>query len=196
MLGGLRGILLSTRGAPLLRFSPNALPAEDLEAIFVKRGPLVEKVLRSTFELVAGKGVHHHLFLGARGIGKTHLISIIAHRLGAEESLSDSLAIAWLDEDPWRIRSYSSFLASISGAITGQKYRATSADGIGDPKLLEQALLTLLGSRKLVLIVENLASIFTRIGQEGQHSLRALLENERRISVVATSTERFPGITD
>lgn len=176
-----------TAVAPLLRFSPSALPHEDLETIFVKREPLLRKLLASVQSTLRGGGGHHHLLVGPRGIGKTHLVSLVAHRLLALGERGP--AVAWLDEDPWRIRSYKDLLGAVA--------RTASLPGEGSThEELEALIRGVVGSRGLVILVENLDQVFTRIGREGQHRLRALLERQERIALIATTTARFPGVSD
>lgn len=161
---------------PLLRFSPGAGSARALEFVFVGRQPLVAAAMDSAQELIAGHGAAHHLFVGERGMGKTHLVSMIAGRLAGNRLV----AVARLDEDPWGIRDYRGLLASA--------LRALRADDAGDVRALEEALTG--RPTPVVLIVENLDAVFGRIGPDGRSRLRALLENSRRIVVLATASER------
>ncbi len=42
---------------------------------------------------------HQILLIGPRGIGKTHLIALLHHRITQDPTLSDKVRIAWLLED-------------------------------------------------------------------------------------------------
>jgi len=81
------------------RFSPNRTDPEDLEKIHVQRHALLDEAVDLVRESARTKNKHHLLFVGARGCGKTHLLSLINHRLGKQEDLVDRLRIAWLNED-------------------------------------------------------------------------------------------------
>jgi tetratricopeptide (TPR) repeat protein len=168
-----------TSATPLLRFTPRAVPHADLEAVFIKRHHLVDKAISSVHELADGGGVHHHLFIGPRGVGKTHLMSIIAHRLNADTTLANRVVVAWLDEDPWVVRDYASLIEHIADTA--------NLTGVSDGA----SLLDALGGRCLVIIAENLDDIFDRIETEGQHTLRALIENSRSIMVLGAAVARF-----
>jgi hypothetical protein len=172
---------------PLLRFTPSALPPADLEAILVKRDPVATATVELVRGFANGDGPPMRLFVGPRGMGKTHLISVIANRLSADATLTGRMQVAWLDEDPWRIRNYTTFLAEVRRSLTGT--RVVPADL--DEDALENWLLRQTASAPIVLVAENLDGIFERIGPHGQHRLRALIENTRRIGMVATSTFRF-----
>src|SRR5688572_15369918 len=99
---------------PLLKFTPSAMDAEFLEAITVQREPLIQGLVDSALDIEGGN--RHHLLVGPRGIGKSHVLTIVAERIrtAAED---DSLVLAILDEDPWATRSYTKFFAAILGAI-------------------------------------------------------------------------------
>lgn len=81
------------------RFTPSRTAPEILEDILVQRHALLLDVIERIEESVTTDNKHHLLFIGARGCGKTHLISIIDHRLQNREELQDQLRIAWLNED-------------------------------------------------------------------------------------------------
>ncbi len=173
-----------TSATPLLRFTPRAVPHADLEAVFIKRHHLVDKAISSVHELADGGGVHHHLFIGPRGVGKTHLMSIIAHRLNADATLANRIVVAWLDEDPWVVRDYASLIEHIADTA--------SLTGVSDGP----SLLAALAGRCLVIIAENLDDIFDRIETVGQHDLRGLIENSRSIMILGAAVARFADMSE
>lgn len=177
---------------PLLRFTPSALPPADLEAILVKREPLVAETVELVRGFANGDGPPMRLFVGPRGMGKTHLVAVIANRLTADTSLDGRMQVAWLDEDPYRIRNYTTFLAEIQRSLTGE--RVAPAGLIEGP--LEQWLTQQVADAPVVVVVENLDAVFERIGNDGQHRLRSLIENTRRLGFIATATSRFDDLAD
>ncbi|MDQ2688214.1 MAG: ArsR family transcriptional regulator, partial [Armatimonadota bacterium] len=64
----------------LSRFTPSLMPAEALEAIFVQRERLARRTVELVRDSVLTEAKSHTLFVGPRGIGKTHLVSLIYHR--------------------------------------------------------------------------------------------------------------------
>jgi tetratricopeptide (TPR) repeat protein len=168
---------------PLLRFTPRALPAEDLEAIFIKREPQAKAVVESVRLLGKGQGVRHHLFFGPRGVGKTHLVSIVANRLAVDKNLADKVVVSWLPEDNWGIFDYETLISQIGEAA-------------GFEVTTDEDLLSELAGRKLVVVVENLDEVFKSITVSGEHRLRALIENSHQVMLIATCVARFPGISD
>ena len=130
--------------------------------IFVKRGPLLHKLQDSLAAAVEHGGSRHHLLVGPRGMGKTHLVALLAHRL---EASAAPIRVAWLDEDPWRIRDFPTLTSAIArklGAEPGASVDETIASAAGDGFV--------------VVLIENLDMVFDALGTDGERQLRALLE--------------------
>ena len=128
---------------------------------------------------------------------------MVRHRIKADVSLRDKLAIAWLPEDPYE-SSYTDLLLEILRELANE-YPSKDFDQListarsqHDPDLfetgLEQALLQWLGDRTLLILVENLQDLFSDIGESGQEKLRALIQNTGQITIVATSTSLFAAV--
>ena len=63
------------------------MDGEALEAIFVQRHQLVADLVERIRESALTPNKHHTLIIGARGMGKTHLVSLVYHRLQAMSDL-------------------------------------------------------------------------------------------------------------
>lgn len=174
---------------PLLSFTPSALPKETLEELFVAREPLLARLEASVDHLAAG-AAHHTLLVGPRGIGKTHLTSMLYHRVKAR----NSFAVAWLREDPWGLRSYEQLVDQLGDAVR----REDGAAVVGrhnDRVSAEASLIEAVGDRKLLVLIENFVDVLTRIKRDGQLALRALLQNSGSILLVATSPSLGSDVT-
>jgi tetratricopeptide (TPR) repeat protein len=183
---------------PLLKFTPSAQSPEVLEAITVQREPVIAKLVEVALETAGG--ARHQLLIGPRGIGKTHILSLIASRVRAENA--DAVTLAWLDEDPWGVGSYEKFLAAILGRVAAERsdeeleaeadaLHATRDESGGRG---EQALRDAVGDSRLVLLVENLDEIFRRIGDNGQERFRAFIEDWQQMLVIGTAPQLFEGV--
>lgn len=186
---------------PLLKFTPSAQDPAILEAITVQREPLVATLVEHARNVRGGR--RHRLLVGPRGIGKTHVLSLVASRVADGGERADAPVIAWLVEDPWAIRTYDKFLAAIGASIAKATddaelaARATalrSTAGKGDPSDGEQLLREAIGSRRLLLLVENLDAVFARIGADGQARFRAFAEDWAQLLIFATATQLFSGV--
>lgn len=186
---------------PLLKFTPSAQSPEVLEAITVQREPLIAALVDAALDTAGG--LRHHLLVGPRGIGKTHILSLVASRVRAADPDARSVVVAWLDEDPWSIRTYGKFLAAIAAAVaheTGDAQLAAAAaelrrdpegaDGARGEELLRHTV----DRRRLVLLAENLDEVFRRIGSEGESRFRAFAEDWGQMLVLATTPQLFAGV--
>src|SRR5688572_17004454 len=92
------------------RFTPSLLTQDALEAVFVQRENLASRVVDLVRQSVLSKNKHYVLLVGPRGIGKTHFISLIYHRVRNETEIASRITIAWLREEEWGVTSFLDFL--------------------------------------------------------------------------------------
>jgi tetratricopeptide (TPR) repeat protein len=185
----------------IFSFTPSLMNAADLESIFVQRETIAADLVDRIRESVLTSTKHHSLIIGARGMGKTHLVSLVYHRVQAMADLKDRILIAWLREEEWGITSFLKLLLRILRAIDPSDpdiqqrvevlYELSSADA-------EQAAMSLLieiiGDRTLLLITENLDDLFKGLGEQGQQQLRAFLQNSGCCTILATAPRLFNGV--
>ncbi|MGB7415562.1 MAG: tetratricopeptide repeat protein [Thermosynechococcaceae cyanobacterium] len=185
------------------RYTPSLSDPKDLEAIFVQRhklaGQLVEVIRESA--LTASK--HYTLLIGPRGIGKTHLVSLLYHRVAQQPDLQDRLVIAWLREEEWGLGSFFDLVLRILNALQ-QEYKdddlSAAICGLYDlaPQEAEavalSALIAFIGERTLLLFIENLDEVFRGLDDIGQKQLRSFLQEQGCCTIVATSQSLFNGV--
>lgn len=184
---------------PLLKHTPSAQDPQILELITVQREALIGRLVEDALDLDGG--ARHRLLIGPRGMGKTHILSLVVSRLRAAAG-SPPLVMAWLEEDPWAFGTYEKFLAAIVACVAeersdselssrAEELRAGRSGGTDES---EQVLRDAVGDARLVLIVENLDEIFRRIGAEGQERFRAFAENWEQMLILASAPQLFEGI--
>ena len=81
------------------RFTPSRTEPQVLEEIFVQRQAMLGEIVERVRESALTGNKHQILLIGPRGIGKTHLIALLHHRITQDPALSDKVRIAWLLED-------------------------------------------------------------------------------------------------
>jgi DNA polymerase III delta prime subunit len=176
-------------------FTPSRTPPEDLEAITVQRHALLDDAVERVRESATTGNKHHLLFVGARGTGKTHLVTLLVHRLGQDRTLDAMLRIAWLNEDETSTsllellrRIYDALLKRYPDEFTPEAldplFDLTPEDA---EEALTQLLLETLQSRTLLVLMENLDTLFEGLGQAGQQKLRAFIQEHPVLSIVATA---------
>jgi len=188
----------------LSKFTPSLLRPETLEAIFVQREDLAADLVASITRATTTKGRHHHLLVGPRGIGKTHLVSIVYHRLMADAKVAKRLRVAWLREESWEVGSFADLLEAMLRALHSEYGDEALGDalaslrGVSDDEAerrAERALADWQGDHLLLLIAENLEDIFEGLGDTGQQRFRAWLQNRRSAVVLATTPSLFEGVS-
>ena len=192
------------RNTFLSRFTPSLMPKEVLEDIFVQRERLAARTVSQVRESALTGPPSHTLFVGPRGIGKTHLISLIYHRLKDTEEMQGRLAVAWLPEDEGGIASFLDFLIAALQALirddpTLTPWLAPRLDALYDSTSAESEAKDLLveavGDRSLLLLAENLDDIFAGLKDAGQKALRSFLQETRFVTLVMTSQGLFSGVS-
>lgn len=185
-------------------FTPSQSDRETLESLFVARESLAEGLMAAIQESATSGNKHQRLVIGPRGIGKTHLVALLYHRVQADEALAAQLRVAWLPEDPYFI-GYAGLLYLILNRL-GEHYalpfieegleRALDLDETQREQALEQLLLQALGERTLLLITENLDDLLGALKESGQQKLRAFINNHAAVTFLATTTSLVEAITD
>jgi tetratricopeptide (TPR) repeat protein/DNA-binding transcriptional ArsR family regulator len=176
-------------------FTPSRTAPEDLESIFVQRQAMLADAVERVRESATTGNKHHLLFVGPRGTGKTHLVTLLVHRLGQDSELKDRLHIAWLNEDETST-TLLEFLRRIYLALVKRypdDYSETSLEPIYDldmdtaERWLADLLLQQLKDRTLLVAVENLDALFEGLGNSGQQRLRAFIQEHPVLTIVATA---------
>ncbi|TCT18109.1 Cdc6-like AAA superfamily ATPase [Thiobaca trueperi] len=176
-------------------FTPSRTAPEDLEAITVQRQALLADAVERAHESATTGNKHHLLFVGPRGTGKTHLVTLLVHRLGQDRTLDKRLRIAWLNEDETST-SLLELLRRIYEALNKRYPDEFTPDAL-EPlfdltpedaeNALAQLLLKTLLDRTLLVVVENLDALFEGLGQTGQQKLRAFIQEHPVLSMVTTA---------
>ena len=188
----------------LSHFTPSMMPPETLEAMLVQREPLLTRCLSNVLEGLRTGSRHHTIFVGPRGIGKTHLISLIHHRLAQTKEAQNKALIAWMREEEWGVTSFFELILRILRTLD-ISYPELQIDeqttAVYDlplheaEKKAESILLEVLGDKCLVVLLENLDDLFEQIGDQGQKAWRAFIQNHANTILVCTTPSLFAGVT-
>jgi len=177
-------------------FTPGLSQPEDLEAILVQRHEILDDTVERVRESATTGNKHHLLFVGPRGTGKTHLVTLLVHRLGQDADLDNNLRIAWLNEDETST-TLRDFLQRIYLALHKRypdEYSKESLDPMYDleqeaaaRQYLIHLLLDKLQQCTLLVVVENLDALFESLKKAGQQDLRAFIQENPVLSIIATA---------
>lgn len=177
-------------------FSPAGMPAELLEKTFVQRERLAERLAHLFVESALTDSKHHVLLVGPRGIGKSHLVSLIYHRLLDKSEVKDRLAIAYLREDEWGVTSFLDLLLRILREFKIPTRQLQSLTVEAAEERAWSALRESVQGKTLLVILENLETVLSSMGEEGQRKWRACLQNNPVWSLLATTPSLSEDISD
>ena len=184
---------MSAHTSALSRFTPSLMPHELLERLFVVRERTLDAIMARVEAAATSSERNHTLLVGPRGAGKTHLVALAYHRINERRRAGATLQVAWLPEDPWTIVSYRHLLTAIAErlepSVEGEIPRAATE---------LESLLNASASHRgpIVVLVENLDRILNALGNKGQQQLRHLLQADRSLLLVATSTRLDRALSD
>jgi tetratricopeptide (TPR) repeat protein len=187
----------------LSHFTPSLMSPEALESIFVQREGLAQLVIQRIRDGTSGKPAEHTLLVGPRGIGKTHLVSLVYYRL-LHQADADKRAVAWLREEEWGVTSVLDVLLRILRSLLAERDNPDLAEQVQSlytpPSDVAESQATeklreIAGSRTLLILVENLDALFRGLGEPGQHRLRTWLRENPFCMLLATSQTIIPGLS-
>ena len=172
---------------------------------------IVLEVLRGNTE---SSSCQHILVVGPRGQGKTMLLARVAAEIRTDDELSGCLLPVRFMEESQEISGIADFwletlfhLARQSKGLDAelaQELRETHIALSGrwrEKSLSDHARAAVLSAadrldRKLVLMVENLQMLCESVDRDFGWQLRAVLQSEPQIMLLASATSRFEGLDD
>ncbi len=184
---------------------------ERLRHTTVAREHVLDNTIASLRGSVRRKSKSHLLFIGPRGIGKTHLLSCIEDAVRSDAALRERIAVVRFPEESNRILSFADFLIGLCG-ILGEvpKEEGRWAELLSeieteedDAKVADTLVPAIRQEnrrqdRTLVIMIENLGEVMSRQIRDGTDvaALRKFLMADNGCLLVATTPMHFDGITD
>ena len=184
---------------------------ERLRHTSVAREHLLDNAIESLRGSVGRKSKNHLLFIGPRGIGKTHLLSCIEDAVQSDETLSSSVVIVRFPEESNRTLSFADFLIGMCGILKEvledeplwTKLFAEVETEEDDAKVADTLVPAIREEnrrrgRTLLVMLENLGEVLTRQirDQSDVAALRKFLMADNGCLLLATAPLHFDGITD
>ena len=184
---------------------------ERLRRTSVARQHLLDNAIESLRGSVDRKSKNHLLFIGPRGIGKTHLLSCIEDAVQSDETLSACVVIVRFPEESNRTLSFADFLigmceilkevleeeplwTELFAAVQTEEEDARVADRLV-PAIREENRRR---GRTMLVMLENLGEILDRQIRDKNHvaALRKFFMGDNGCLLLATAPLHFDGITD
>jgi DNA-binding MarR family transcriptional regulator len=182
-------------------YRPQRTEVEVLEAISVAREPLLRDILGRMERWEPGSSRQHYLLIGPRGIGKTHLLRVIEHRLRHQPELRSRWVPAVLAEDFYGVANIGDLLLEVLRVVAEateveileETYRSIRFED-DDAKVCDRCLDAFRAhleqtGRGVVLMVENFDRLLERQlkKQKEVRRLRRILIEEEWLVALCTS---------
>jgi tetratricopeptide (TPR) repeat protein/uncharacterized membrane protein len=182
----------------LSTFTPSTMPQATLEGMFVQREQLLQSIVEDLAASIDGEK-QYLMLVGARGMGKTHFVSLAYHRLKQKPELKDRLLIAWLREEEYGVNSWLYLIVEIlrslsqEGIDTAEQISKLASLPIPEAEYLANRVLTeVIGDQTLLIITENIDKLLYGLGKKEQWKFRSFLQETNSCSILATA----PKISD
>ena len=199
---------------PLRKYNPGTLQSdEEVIRQFVVRHRELDALLEVLRANVASPTCQHMLLVAPRGRGKTMLLARVAAELRTKKDLTTSLLPVqfmeesheiftltdfWLDALFYLARELTTSNPQLSQELLKSRahfVRSWRVEDAGRVRATALDAADRLG-RQLVLMVENLQELCKNVDDDFGWQLRATLQSDPQVILLATATSRFSGLDD
>ncbi len=192
-------------------YRPGLSSPERLLKTTVGRQEMLEELLGKLERQARKKKKQHFVFIGPRGIGKTHFLKILKESIRSSPSLKDLYTIISFPEESHRILSFADFLLGVveilgeeaADKAPWQKLHA-KLEEVEDDDVIIDAILPRLkqyhqkSERDLLILLENIDTVFSQQlkNEKGMHQLRKFLMESEFATFIGASPVFFSGFND
>jgi len=204
-------MLESTSPSHVGFYRTGLMTPEHRRFVTVGRSHLVEDVLESLRKNAGRSAKHHALFIGLRGMGKTHLLSLIEDEITHDSELARHYLVVRFPEESLRTLSFADFLLGIVEILSSicpdepewQTLHVRLREEESNITIVDTIVPAIrkanqLRQRTLVIMVENMGELFTKQIRDKREvgALRKfLMELKNGCLLIGTATQSFDGLT-
>jgi tetratricopeptide (TPR) repeat protein len=199
--------------SPIGLYRSGITTPEQLRHVTVGRDQLMADMREKLHGSVDKKSKQHSLFIGPRGSGKTHLLSLIAQEIHDDVKLGQRYVVARFPEESLRLLSYVDLLLGVCEALKDtlpheqasvwrQLYDRLVEEPDGDTirDTLEAEIKRSIrdAGKTLLIMLENFDEILTKQMKQKQDAaaMRKLFMGDNGCMLVATAPLYFSAVTD
>ncbi|MCK9299404.1 MAG: ATP-binding protein, partial [Methanoculleus sp.] len=175
--------------------SPGALDNETLQYLLVGREDLLGEMLEELDRASRSGTPRFFLLTGSHGAGKSHLLSLLYHRVQGE--LSERVIPVRLAEEEYSIFRASDFFLRVLEEMGIDTSTIAALDD--DPLVRDVAVDTLTeaaAGRQIAIFADNVHELFTQMDSSETQALRSIFQRTDLFSVIASAPSLFPGVAD
>jgi len=196
--------------APIGLFRAHITPLDRLVKTTVGRQDMLEDLLGKLARQAGKKGSQSYLFIGRRGIGKTHFLTLIEHAVKTKKNLQKTYTVLRFPEENNRILSFADLVLGmaelLAEGLDDKEWCELHLSTVGlekDEEIIDTVVPKLRHYQKqtgkmLLVLVENLDILLTEQIKREQdiHHLRTFLMDSPCAVLIGTSPVYFPGLHD
>lgn len=184
--------------------------SEHRHYITVARRPILEDALEHLRRSIKRKSKHHFLYIGKRGTGKSHFLSLIEDEILRDRELSTHFAVAHFPQESSGILSFADFLLRLceilamrlpGEQIWNSLYKQLETE-IDDAKIIDTIVPAIRQKnqsqkRTVLIMLENFHDILETQMKERSDvgALRKFLMDNNGCQLIATAPNHFEGIS-
>ncbi len=201
---------VSKKNDPIGLYRRDLTDPARLRATTIGRQHLLDDLLEKLERRRKKKSGQNHLFIGPRGIGKTHLLTLLEQGINTNATLKNSYTIIRFPEESNRVLSFADLLLGIIDLLAEVEEDSAWRElhdkleiEDQDTVIIEYILPRLKHYHKqsgkiLLIMMENLDVLFTQQLKKRQdiHRLRSLLMDNSHIMLIGTAPIFFPALND
>ncbi|WP_082377004.1 winged helix DNA-binding protein [Chryseobacterium indologenes] len=181
----------------VLSFGAKSVNPEILEQLLTGRAAAADFFENKVDAIVKNNNNQFWLIIGQRGMGKTHLMSVLHSRI-QHYVKEGKLATAYFAEEEYGVDNFFDFLLRILNSFIkwyeeDQAYLQKELEILQNTaasrqlSYLENIIKTFTAQKQLLILAENFGDILEQMGREEQGRLRAWLYENDNVSIIATS---------
>jgi len=186
----------------LFKYNPQQMSKEELEYTFVGHEALLNSLVLG-LKKEAKKNHHQHIILkGPRGIGKTHILSLVYFRAKEDEKISSYWIPLQFAEEEFGTGNLKGFFLRILEELIKEKDESTLSNFMADLKqeddytkiyaFLKDYLKSI--KKTIVIMVDNIDIILSRLSSIEAKRLRDILMNESYLLIYGGAISLFKEI--
>jgi tetratricopeptide (TPR) repeat protein len=198
------------RKNPLNPYSPWKSEPGSLQRTLVGRDHVVKDILEKTRRFCDGAPPKHCLLVGRRGLGKTHLLSLVNYLYKKEctqqgyEAISNCVfPVLLLEEERYSLNSLVIFLVKIyqkfNESFPGEERWSIPENLDADDDVIEYCFENLKNiakteNKKIIILCDNLEEVFKQWQEKEYKRLRAFLSDQQSVMIIGTAVKIFKEI--
>lgn len=195
------------------KYNPALLEPKGLKRFFVGRGVILDRVLMALKEGIKMPSNPHFLFIGSKGMGKTHLLLLIYYIVKGKISWGGYKIPkrGWIplifSEESYSITTIEDLFFEICKKVQEEINNSrlqSFLKGVKDKALFEEHFIDqaisiledVRDDKKYLLLIDNLHEILETLGEKGQQKLRGILQTYNFFVIIGTATTYFEAIAN